>query len=67
MAPAGLPMAANFNPTLFNGGISVTINANGAELVSLKNRAGLELLWPGRAGLATPRADTVSDRRPAQE
>jgi len=34
-------MAENVNHTLFNGSISATINANGAELVSLKNRAPL--------------------------
>jgi galactose mutarotase-like enzyme len=46
-------MAENVNHALFNGGISATINANGAELVSLKNGAGLELLW--QAGPVWPR------------
>ncbi len=31
--------------TLESGGISATINADGAQLCSLKNRDGLELLW----------------------
>jgi galactose mutarotase-like enzyme len=41
------------NHTLFNDKISVTIKADGAELCSLKNGQGLELLW--QAGPAWPR------------
>jgi galactose mutarotase-like enzyme len=41
------------NHTLFSDKISVTIKANGAELCSLKNAQGLELLW--QAGPAWPR------------
>jgi galactose mutarotase-like enzyme len=41
------------NHTLFNDKISVTIKADGAELCSLKNEQGLELLW--QAGPAWPR------------
>jgi galactose mutarotase-like enzyme len=41
------------NHTLFNGSISAIISANGAELVSLKNGVGLELLW--QAGPDWPR------------
>ena len=39
--------------TLQSDGISATINADGAELCSLKNSEGLELLW--QAGPAWPR------------
>jgi galactose mutarotase-like enzyme len=39
--------------TLQSDGISATIKADGAELCSLKNRDGLELLW--QAGPAWPR------------
>ena len=39
--------------TLASGGISATIKAEGAELCSLKNAEGLELLW--QAGPAWPR------------
>lgn len=39
--------------TLFNDNISATISADGAELVSLKNAKGLELLW--QAGPVWPR------------
>jgi galactose mutarotase-like enzyme len=39
--------------TLASGGISATIKAEGAELCSLKNGEGLELLW--QAGPAWPR------------
>jgi len=39
--------------TLQSDGISATIKADGAELCSLKNREGLELLW--QAGPAWPR------------
>src|SRR5579859_2552579 len=39
--------------TLATGGISATIKAVGAELCSLKNAEGLELLW--QAGPAWPR------------
>jgi galactose mutarotase-like enzyme len=39
--------------TLRSDGISATINADGAELCSLKNGEGLELLW--QAGPAWPR------------
>lgn len=39
--------------TLDSGGISATIKADGAELCSLKNADGLELLW--QAGPAWPR------------
>jgi galactose mutarotase-like enzyme len=41
------------NHTLESGGISATIKADGAELCSLKNGEGLELLW--QAGPAWPR------------
>jgi galactose mutarotase-like enzyme len=39
--------------TLKSEGISATIRADGAELCSLKNSAGLELLW--QAGPEWPR------------
>jgi galactose mutarotase-like enzyme len=39
--------------TLASGGVSATIKAEGAELCSLKNSAGVELLW--QAGPAWPR------------
>ena len=39
--------------TLRSDGISATIKADGAELCSLKNRQGLELLW--QAGPIWPR------------
>jgi galactose mutarotase-like enzyme len=41
------------NHTLFSDKISVTVKADGAELCSLKNGQGLELLW--QAGPAWPR------------
>src|ERR1700760_1513492 len=41
------------NHTLASGGISAIIKAEGAELCSLKNKDGLELLW--QAGPAWPR------------
>jgi galactose mutarotase-like enzyme len=43
----------NLDHTLASSGISATIKAEGAELCSLKNRDGLELLW--QAGPAWPR------------
>ena len=39
--------------TLHADGIAATISAHGAELCSLKNAAGLELLW--QAGPQWPR------------
>jgi len=41
------------NHTLFNDSISASVSAAGAELVSLKNAQGLELLW--QAGPVWPR------------
>jgi galactose mutarotase-like enzyme len=43
--------------TLESGGISATIKAAGAELCSLKNRDGLELLW--QAGPPWPRHSPI--------
>jgi galactose mutarotase-like enzyme len=43
--------------TLQSGGISATIKAEGAELCSLKNTEGLELLW--QAGSAWPRHSPI--------
>jgi galactose mutarotase-like enzyme len=43
--------------TLEGGGISATIKAEGAELCSLKNAEGLELLW--QAGPAWPRHSPI--------
>jgi galactose mutarotase-like enzyme len=49
----GLAQGENMSHTLFSSSISATISANGAELISLKNSEGLELLW--QAGPAWPR------------
>jgi galactose mutarotase-like enzyme len=43
--------------TLRSDGISATVKADGAELCSLKNRQGLELLW--QAGPAWPRHSPI--------
>ncbi len=43
--------------TLDNGRISATVKAAGAELCSLKNSEGVELLW--QAGLAWPRYSPI--------
>ena len=45
------------NHTIRSDGISATIKADGAELCSLKNREGLELLW--QAGPAWPRHSPI--------
>src|ERR1700753_1812814 len=41
------------NYTFGNDAVTATVKADGAELCSLKNAAGLELLWP--AGTQWPR------------
>jgi len=43
----------DMNHTLESDGVSTTIKAAGAELCSLKNKQGLELLW--QAGPSWPR------------
>jgi hypothetical protein len=49
------------NHTPLNDRISVSVSAAGAELVSLKNAQGLELLW--QAGPVWPRPPHVSEDR----
>jgi galactose mutarotase-like enzyme len=46
-------VGVDMNYMLQSNGISATIKADGAELCSLKNKQGLELLW--QAGPSWPR------------
>ncbi|MHC2818141.1 hypothetical protein ACVMBY_001701 [Bradyrhizobium huanghuaihaiense] len=53
--------------TIRSGGLTATVKAQGAEMCSLRNDAGVEIRLAGRTGLAAPRAAALSDRRPSRQ